>query len=132
MKFLNQATKWLMLVSGVITVSMFYGVFAPQAALQSMFGVSFSGVLENLIVRSWSALVGLMGVMLIYGFFAPSMRRFAITIAALSKLIFVSLVVVFGQTHLAALIAPITMDVMVIVVAAIYLMSCGPDGSASQ
>ena len=32
--------KWLMLVSGVLTASMFYGLFAPQAALESMFGAA--------------------------------------------------------------------------------------------
>lgn len=59
--------RWLMLVSGVLTATMFYGLFAPQETLQSMFGASFDGQLQSLVIRSWSALVGLMGVLLIYG-----------------------------------------------------------------
>jgi hypothetical protein len=59
-----------MLISGGLTFTMFYGLFAPQAALESMFGASFNGTLENIVIRSWSALVGLMGAILIYGFFS--------------------------------------------------------------
>ena len=53
---------------------MFYGLFAPQAALESMFGASFNGQLEALVIRSWSALVGVIGVMLIFGAFSPQNR----------------------------------------------------------
>ena len=61
MDFIIKNIKWVMLVSGVLTFTMFYGLFAPQAALESMFGVSFGGTLETIVVRSWCALVGLMG-----------------------------------------------------------------------
>ena len=46
--------RWLMLVSGVLTATMFYGLFAPQETLQSMFGASFDGQLQSLVIRSWS------------------------------------------------------------------------------
>ena len=52
MDFIIKNIKWVMLVSGVLTFTMFYGLFAPQAALESMFGVSFNGTLETIIVRS--------------------------------------------------------------------------------
>jgi hypothetical protein len=45
---------------------MFYSLLSPPAGLESMFGALFSGLLENIIIRRWSALVWLMGVMLIY------------------------------------------------------------------
>ena len=64
MKFLIKNIKWVMLVSGSLTFTMFYGLFAPQAALESMFGASFNGALENIVIRSGSALVGLTGVIL--------------------------------------------------------------------
>ena len=57
MDFIIKNIKWVMLVSGVLTSTMVYGLFAPEAALESMFGVSFNGTLELIIVRSWSALV---------------------------------------------------------------------------
>jgi hypothetical protein len=55
---------------------MFYGLFAPTAVLESIFWASFNGTLENIIVRSWSGLVGLIGVILIYGFFSQKNRIF--------------------------------------------------------
>ena len=59
MDFIARNFRWLMLLSGVLTATMFYGLFAPQEALQSMFGASFDGQLQSLVVRSWSALIGL-------------------------------------------------------------------------
>ena len=100
MLFIINNIKWVMLVSGVLTFTMFYGLFAPQAALESMFGASFNGALENIVIRSWSALVGLIGAILIYGFFSLKNRMFSITVAAFSKLIFVSLVLLYGQAFL--------------------------------
>jgi hypothetical protein len=120
MKSIDWYVKWIMLVSGVLTATMFYGVFAPQAALESMFGASFNGVLQGVVVRSWSALVGLMGLVLISGFLNPAVRRYSMTIAATSKLVFVTLVVLYGQAFFEQLAAAIVMDVMVIVVAVLY------------
>jgi hypothetical protein len=55
MNFIIKNFKWPMLVFGTLTFTMFYGLFAPQAALESMFGASFDGTLETIVVRSWSA-----------------------------------------------------------------------------
>jgi hypothetical protein len=66
-------------------------LFAPQAALESMFGISFNGT-QNIIIRSWSALVGLIGATLAYGFFSHISRVFIISVAAFSKVVFVSLI----------------------------------------
>ncbi|MDP2748045.1 hypothetical protein [Pseudomonas sp.] len=115
--------KWLMLVSGVLTASMFYGLFAPQAALESMFGVSFTGQLESIVIRSWSALVGLMGVILIYGALNEKYRAFCATIAATSKAIFITLVLVYGQAFLGKAAAAIIMDILVIAATLIFLLA---------
>lgn len=115
--------KWLMLVSGVLTASMFYGLFAPQAALESMFGATFSGQLESIVIRSWSALVGLMGVILIYGALNEKHRAFCAAIAATSKAIFVTLVLVYGQAFLGKAAAAIIMDCVVISATLIYLLA---------
>jgi len=112
-----------MLVSGVLTATMFYGLFAPQAALESMFGVSFAGPLETLVIRSWSSLVGLVGVILLYGAFNERSRVFCISIAAFSKVIFVSLVFVYGQDFLSVAAPAILMDCLVIVLTLVYLIS---------
>ena len=123
MNVIAKSAKWVMLASGILTATMFYGLFAPQAALESMFGVSFEGVLQDIVIRSWSALIGLMGIVLISGFFSENIRRYSFAIAAFSKLVFVILVLSYGQQFLAVVWPAITIDVLVIMVASIYLLT---------
>jgi hypothetical protein len=123
MGFIARYFKWLMLVSGLLTATMFYGLFAPQAALESMFGASFDGQLQSLVVRSWSALVGLMGVMLIYGALSPKHRVFCAVIAALSKAIFVSLLLIHGQGFLVTAAPALGMDLLVIAFTLLFLLA---------
>ena len=123
MDAIAKSAKWVMLASGILTATMFYGLFTPQAALVSMFGVSFDGVLQDIVIRSWSALIGLIGIVLISGFFSENIRKYSFAIAAFSKLVFVILVLSYGQQFLAIAWPAITMDVLVIMVASIYLLT---------
>jgi len=123
MNFIIKNIKWVMMISGVLTATTFYGLFAPQAAIESMFGTSFSGPLETLIIRSWSSLVGIIGLILIYGAFSEGHRVFCISIAALSKVVFVSLVLIYGQSFLATAAPAIIMDCVVIVLTLFFLVS---------
>jgi hypothetical protein len=123
MNFIIKNIKWVMLVSGVLTSTMFYGLFAPQAALESMFGASFSGTLENIVIRSWSALIGLIGVILIYGCFSPKNRVFSISVAAFSKVVFVSLVLLYGQEFLGKAASALVLDCVVIILSGVYLFA---------
>src|SRR5262245_12528398 len=100
MKWIVTNIKWIMLVSGLLTCTMFYAAIAPQAALQGTFGQSLDGPVAAIVVRNWGALIGLMGVMLIYGAFTPAVRPFAVTIAGLSKIVFILLVLTYGRDFL--------------------------------
>lgn len=100
MNWIVTKMKWIMLVAGVLTCTMFYAAIAPQSALLSNFGATLEGPLAELIVRNWGALIGLMGVMLIYGAFDPPSRPLALTIAGISKLIFIGLVLAQGNRYL--------------------------------
>jgi len=120
MNFIINNIKWLMLVSGILTATMFYGVFSPQFILESMFGAVFEGDLENIVIRSWSALIGLIGLMLVYGFFKEKYRAFILLIAASSKLIFIALVLLYGQAYLATALSAIIMDCAVVLVSLSY------------
>ena len=123
MNFIIKNIKWVMLLSGGLTFTMFYGLFAPQAALESMFGTSFNGTLETIVIRSWSTLVGLMGAILIFGAFNEKYRTFSISIAAFSKVVFVSLVLIYGQEFMGKAGMAIIMDCSVIIFSALYLMA---------
>ena len=92
--------KWIMLLSGVLTCTMLLGLVSPESSLKSNFGESIDGPLANIIVRNWSALIGLMGVMLIYGAFVPTVRSYSLIIVGTSKVIFIGLVLSLGKAYL--------------------------------
>lgn len=100
MKWLAANIKWIMLVSGVLTMTMLYAAVAPNAALQSNFGHGLEGPLAELIVRNWGILIGLIGAMLIYGAFDPPGRPFILAVAGISKLAFIILVLTVGSAYL--------------------------------
>jgi hypothetical protein len=89
-----------MLVSGALTCTMFYAAVAPQAALRSTFGESIDGPVAEIVVRNWGALIALIGAMLIVGAFNPSVRSLVLTVASVSKLGFITLVLVYGRQFL--------------------------------
>lgn len=92
--------KWIMLVSGVLTCSMFLGLFSPESSLKSNFGESIDGPVASIIVRNWSALIGLIGIMLIYGALVPAVRQFSLIIAGISKVIFIILILSLGKAYI--------------------------------
>ncbi len=115
--------KWIMLVAGALTCTMFYAAIAPQAALLSNFGATLEGPLAELIVRNWGALIGLMGVLLIYGAFDPPSRPLVLTVAGISKLIFIGLVLAQGNRYLGyqAGIA-VVVDLVMVTLFIVYLI----------
>ena len=123
MNFITKYFKWVMLVCGALTFTMIYGLIAPHAALESMFGASFDGALETIVVRSWSALVGLMGVVLIYGTYSEKNRIFSISIVAFSKVVFVSLVLLYGQEFIGRAGMAIIVDCIFIILSGFYLIT---------
>ena len=121
MKVIAKYIKWVMLVSGVLTCTMIYAAFDPQAALLSTFGASISGPLAELIVRNWGVLIFLVGAMLIYGAFNPVHRSFIIIVAIISKVTFISLVVTIGSQYLHKAGIAIAFDSMIVVLFLLYL-----------
>lgn len=92
--------KWALLVAGVLTLTMVYAAIAPQAAVQSTFGETVEGPAAEIIIRNWGALIALIGAMLIYAAFDPSVRPLVLMVAGASKLIFISLVLAHGREYL--------------------------------
>lgn len=100
MSWLIAKMKWVMLVSGVLTLTMVQAAFAPSAALRATFGETLEGPLAEIVVRNWGALIALVGAMLIYGAFQPQVRSLVLVVAGLSKLIFITLTLIFGTRYL--------------------------------
>ncbi len=124
MKFFVTNFKWIMLISGLLTCTMFLALFSPQASLKSNFGNTIDGPVAEIVVRNWGALIGLIGIMLIYGAFNTTVRKFVLIIAGISKIIFISLVLTSSQSFfgLGAGTAVIADSVMLLLYA-IYLLA---------
>lgn len=116
--------KWIMIVSGVLTATMIYAAFAPEAALRSTFGETLNGPLAQVVVRNWGALIALVGAMLIYGAFHPAGRLLILIVAGVSKAIFIALVLSQGGRYLGHQAGlAVAIDLVMITLFAWYLLA---------
>lgn len=116
--------KWIMLVSGLLTCTLFYAAIAPQAAPRSMFGESLDGQLAEIIVRNWGALLTLVGALQVYGAFNSISRLLIVIVSSISKLVFVTLVLVYGRSFLGYQAGTaITIDLIIVILFVCYLIS---------
>jgi hypothetical protein len=116
--------RWIMVVAGVLTFTMIQAAIAPEAALTSTFGESLTGPLANIIVRSWGALIALVGLMLVYGAFHPPVRPLVLVVAGVSKAFFVALVLSHGGRYLAGQAAmAVVLDSVMVVLFGWYLLA---------
>ncbi len=113
----------VMIASGLLTLTLLYAAFAPAAAVQQMFSESIGGAMEAVVVRNWGVLIGLMGALLIFGAFNPGSRRLALVVAGVSKMAFIGLILAQGDRYLDGLGAAITIDAVIIVLFAIFLLT---------
>lgn len=114
--------RWVMLVSGLLTCTMFLGLFAPETSLLSNFGETIYGSVAQVVVRNWSALIGLVGLTLIYGSFVRSVRRFALVLAGVSKVIFILLVLIYAPGALSfGAGTAVVADTLMVILYAVYL-----------
>ena len=123
MRFFLSSFKWIMLVCGLLTCTMFQGVFSPQSFLKSNFGDTLEGSTFEIIVRNWAALVGLIGIMLIYGAFNSAVRRYSLIIAGISKVVFIFLILSMGQQYLKFGVGTaVVVDSIMVILFATYLV----------
>jgi hypothetical protein len=115
--------RWVMIASGALTATMLYAALAPEAALQSTFGETLTGPLANIVVRTWGALIALVGAMLIYGAFAPPVRPLVLTVASVSKAFFIGLVLAEGSRYLGQAGLAVAVDAVMIVLFLWYLLA---------
>lgn len=124
MYLLHRWIKWIMLASGLLTCTMFYALVAPDASLRSSFGQSIDGPVAQIVVRNWGALIGLMGLLLIYGAFHEPARRIALVLAGTSKVVFIVLVLLLGQEFLRYQVGvSVAVDSVMVALFVAYLVS---------
>src|SRR5262245_49124395 len=113
-----------MLVAGALTCTMVYAAISPQAALLSTFGETLDGPLADIVVRNWGVLIALVGTMLIWGAFNPQVRNMALTVAGVSKVAFIALVLSHGGRYINGQAGvAIAIDLVWVVLFAWYLLS---------
>jgi hypothetical protein len=133
MNLLVARINWLMAGSGVLTSTMVAALFAPDSALQATFGATLEGPVADVVVRNWGALIALVGGMLIYGAFKPAVRALVLTVAALSKGIFIGLVFAHGGLFLPYQAgAAVAVDGVMIALFAGYLVAVLPVSARRQ
>lgn len=115
--------RWIMLASGLLTTTMVYAAFAPGAAMRATFGEAVVDLGARVVVRNWGALIGLVGLMLVYGASVPEARPMALIVAGTSKLVFVTLVLAHGRRFLPTAGIAIAIDVVAILLFAAYLLA---------
>ena len=116
--------RWVMILSGVLTCTMFYAAIDPLASQRSNFGEALDGPLAQILVRNWGVLVGLVGLLLLYGAFNEANRRMALLVATASKLAFIALVLAFGRQFLQFQVGTaVIVDSVMIVLFAVYLVA---------
>lgn len=123
---LNKITPGIMIVSGVLTLTMVYAAVAPAAAAQQMFQETPAGAMAAIVVPNWGVLIGLMGVLLIFGAFNPSSRRLALAVAGASKLAFIGLVLAQGERYLGGVGLAVAVDSIMVVLFAVFLFLSKP------
>jgi hypothetical protein len=132
MQWIIAKFKWVMLVAGLLTCTMIQALLAPEKTSRSLFGTSLEGPLAEIFVRSWGALVTLIGAMLIYGAFRPVHRAAVLIVAGISKATFIGLVLVFGRSFLEHQVGvAIVIDAVMVLLFAGYLIATRHDWPAA-
>lgn len=136
MRFFIANFKWVMVVCGLLTCTMLLGLFSPDQWLQSNLGEALSTGPENLAIRGWMGLIGLMGIMLIYGGFHLPVRNYSLVIAGANKIILIVLALLYGKAYLSfGLGTAVVADAVMVVLFTTYLLFAGPylkTGAAQQ
>ncbi len=103
--------------AGVLTLLVAVGVLAPDQIQRSMFGAETSDAIAIFLTRAWSGLIGIMGLLLIFGARSEALRTFCLNIAAGSKAMFIAIMLFYGQAFLASAGIALLIDACVVLVA---------------
>lgn len=121
MNIIVKYIKWIMLVPGLLACTMLFTVFTPQESLMNIFGESLTDPLALIVVRSWGFLLFLMGALLVYGAFKPTYRNLVLIISILNKIVFISLILIFGDQYMDKAMFTIILDSIFVILFLVYL-----------
>ena len=99
MTFLLDQLYLVLIITGLLTMTMVQGVFAPRSVITSTFGPVPDHPVIIMIVRSWCMLITLIGGLLIDAAFDPAIRAPVMIAAGISKIFYVALLLRLSPTH---------------------------------
>ena len=124
MSLLVDNMQWVLLVCGLLTLSMIQAVFAPRATMRAYFGEAPDSKAADLLMRNWGMLVAAGGALLVYAAFTPGVRPVALAFVGLTKLSFITLVLMAGGAFLKKQAGlAVVIDGIMIVLFAAYLLA---------
>jgi uncharacterized membrane protein YozB (DUF420 family) len=123
MTLITANIKWILIITGAVTMTMLYAAIAPQAAMMQSFGATLEGPLAEVIVRSWGMMVTLIGAMLILSAFRPKYRRMMMTAAAFGKAFLIIMILIQGGAIMAASMPVVIFDGLVVLIYAAYVLT---------
>jgi len=115
---------WILIVTGALTAIVALGAFRPKQGLQDAFGATTDDPGALLLVRHWNYLIGITGLMLVYGAFHAEVRTLVLWVAVASKSFLVALV--FAQYRSfqgKPIVVGAIADVVMVVLFLIYLVA---------
>ncbi|MBL4581670.1 MAG: hypothetical protein JKY29_07615 [Gammaproteobacteria bacterium] len=122
MTFITTHIKWIMLITGLVTCSMFQAFLFPENGLNMLFGANIDGPIAEIVVRNWGALIGIVGLLLIFGAFKPHSRPLILVLGIVSKITFIGLILTYGNDYLETAGSAIVFDSIAILLFLIYLI----------
>ncbi|HEY1654480.1 MAG TPA: hypothetical protein VGF86_05150 [Candidatus Tumulicola sp.] len=75
----------ILLVTGILTLAGGIGALAPRRSAALLFGIDAPDAATTLVVRHWSLLIALVGVLLIWAAYDPAIRVPVMVVAAIEK-----------------------------------------------
>jgi hypothetical protein len=124
MNILIDNMQWVLLVCGLMTASLVQGIIAPKSIWRTWFGENEPNPTAVMLMRSWSTMVVISGVFLIYAGFHPEMRTPALFVAGVGKAMFVILILSDAKRFLKGqAVLAVVVDSLMVVIFAAYLLA---------
>jgi hypothetical protein len=124
MSVLIDYMQLVLLVCGLLTFSMIQGIFAPGFTMRAYFGEAPDSPAARLLMRSWSSLVALSGLLLVYAAFTPEIRPAALIFAGAGKLVVVLLILSQPKRFFRGqAVTAVILDSLMVVLFATYLLA---------
>ncbi len=124
MNILIDNMQWVLLVCGLMTASLVQGIIAPKSIWRTWFGENEPNPTAVMLMRSWSTMVVISGVFLIYAGFHPEMRPPALLVAGVGKAMFVILILSDAKRFLKGqAVLAVVVDSLMVVIFAAYLLA---------